>query len=164
MKVQAVRTQEYSPFAGIYDNIPRVPGEVFELINLPDGKMPLRMKRTYKQAERFNPQTGLKEMVHTGEYDEEVFLDADDNPMHADYAPHEETTVGQGNAFGGEIFRNGWMRQVPEETPVGLYPENEVIGERAAPVQRLSGAPRTQNAPQATPSRGTMERPVRKAG
>lgn len=162
MKVQAVRTQEYSPFAGIYDNIPRVPGEVFELITPADGKMPLRMKRTYKKAKRLN--NGIEESYFTSEYDEEVFLDKEGNPMHADYAPHDETTQGQGNAFGGETFRTGWMRVVPEETPVGLYPENEVIGERAAPVQRLSGTPRPQNAPQATPSRGTMERPVRKAG
>lgn len=162
MKVQAVRTQESSPFAGIYDNIPRVPGEVFELLNSPDGTMPLRMKRTYRQAKRLV--NGIEESYYTSKYDEEVFLDAHGNPMHADFAPHDEVTVGEGNAFGGETFRAGWMRQVPDDTPCGIYPENEIIGERAAPIQRLSGAPRTTNAPASAPIRGSTERPVRKAG
>lgn len=163
MKVQAVRTNQSSPFAGIYDNIPRMPGEVFELLNGPDGKMPLRMRKIYAQGKRYNAQTGMEEKYYTGEFTEEVFLDKDENPMHADFAPWDETQVGQGKEFAGEIFNLGWMRRVPDETPVGLYPETEVIGERAAPIQRLSGAARPTNAPQSAPIRGTTERPVRKA-
>lgn len=164
MKVQAVRTNESSPFAGIYDNIPRMPGEVFELLNGPDGKMPLRMRRTHRQEERFNPQTGRLEKVFTDEFDEIVWLDKNDNPMHADFAPWDETQMGRGNAFAGERFNLGWMRAVPDDTPCGLYAENEIIGERPAPVQRLSGKARPQNAPPSAPIRGTTDRPVRNTG
>jgi hypothetical protein len=165
MKVQAVRTNESSPFAGIYDNIPRMPGEVFELLNSADGTMPLRMKRTYRKEKVFNPNTQRMESVYTDEYDEEIFLDSDGNPMHRDYAPWDEKQQGAGKAFGGEIFNLGWMRAVPDDTQCGLYPENEIIGERPAPVKRLSGATRTMNAPQSAPIKGTTERPViKKAG
>lgn len=163
MKVQAVRTQEYSPFAGIYDNIPREPGEVFELLMNNDGTMPLRMIRTPIKEKRKLPD-GSIEVFDTGEVDEQVWLDKEGNPMHRDYAPHTEVVHGKGKAFGGEVFRVGWMRIVPDNTPVGRYPEGEIIGERAAPMQRLSGTPRAQNAPQATPSQGTMERPARRVG
>ena len=162
MKVQAVRSQENSPFAGIYDNVPRVPGEVFELLNGADGQMPLRMKRTYKVATRLN--NGVEERYATGEYTEEIFVDKAGNPMHADFAPHDEFTIGQGREFGGETFRGGWMRHVPDDTACGIYPEEQIIGERAAPIQRLSGTPRVTNAPQATPSRGTLDRPARQVG
>lgn len=165
MKVQAVKMNEGSPFAGIYDNIPRMPGEVFELLNGPDGKMPLRMRKTFIKGKRFNQNTGLEESYFTSDFKEEIWLDKDDNPMHADYAPHDEKQVGHGKEFGGEIFNLGWMRQVPDDTPVGLYPENHIIGAPAAPIQRLSGASRPINAPQSAPIRGTTERPVRtKAG
>lgn len=164
MKVQAVRTNQQSPFAGIYDNIPRMPGEVFELLNDPDGKMPLRMRRVYAKGKRFNPQTGLEEKYYTGEYEEEVFLDKDGNPMHRDFAPWDETQMGAGKEFGGEIFNLGWMRAVPDDTAVGIYPEEQIIGERAAPIQRLSGTPRPTNAPQSAPIRGSTNRPVLKAG
>lgn len=165
MKVQAVRTNNSSPFAGIYDNIPRMPGEVFELLDNPDGTMPFRMKRVYLQEKRYNPETKQEETYYTGEFrEDEVFLDKNGEPMHRDFAPWDETQVGQGKAFGGEIFNLGWMRRVPEDTPCGLYDETQVIGEKSAPVQRLSGKAGPLNSPMAAPIKGSTERPVRKAG
>lgn len=153
--VQAVRQ-------GFYDHILREPGEVFVLINNPDGSVPIRMQRTFKKARRIR--NGIEEEYATHEYTETPYLDADGNGMHADFSPHSEEWRGTGNEFGGETFREGWMRRVPSDTPVGIYPAEQVFGEeRRAPIQRLSGKPGQTNAPQHTPSRGPVQR-ERRAG
>lgn len=147
---------------GFYDQILREPGEVFALINKPDGSMPVRMKRTYKKATKIVDGVPIEYSTH--EYTESVYLSAEGEPMHADFSPHSEEWEGTGKEFAGETFREGWMRRVPGDTPVGIYPADQVFGEeRRAPVQRLSGKPGPVNAPRATPSRGTTERP-RRAG
>ena len=96
MKVQATRQ-------GFYDQVLRDPGEVFELIDEPDGTPPLRMIRTEI----------LKDGKPTGDYTESVYMDAEGNVMHRDFAPDHEELTGRG-VFKGDTFSPGWMRQVPD--------------------------------------------------
>ena len=144
MKVQATKQ-------GFYDNVLREAGEVFQLFNDENGEMPLRMVRTYEIG---------KDGKHTGEYTEEVYMDKDGNPMHADFAPNEDEISGRG-AFRGETFSPGWMVQVPEETEIGIYPPEQKFNaqgrEAPRPIARIikpSNEP--ANMPQMTKMRGKV--------
>jgi hypothetical protein len=114
--------------------------------------MPLRMIQTPILDKKGEP---------TGEYTEDVWLDKEGNPMHRDFAPVDEEITGKGKFFKGETFRHGWMRQVPDDTPLGIYPY-EIMAQPNAPIQRVvrpSNEP--VNAPRATPIKGKVNRQAR---
>ena len=145
MRVQAVRQ-------GFYNQYLHEIGEVFDLLNEPDGTMPLRMVQI----------PILKDGKETGEFEEEVYLDGEGNPMHRDFSPHDMELKGRGQYFKGETFREGWMRQVPDDTPLGIYPYEIVPGLQNAPVQRVvRKSDEPVNAPRATPIRGPVNRQMR---
>ena len=148
MRVQATKE-------GFYNQFIHVVGEVFDLLDDPKtGRMPLRMIREYLKDDKG---------VLTGEFiDEKPYLDKEGNPMHADYAPDEEVVRGTG-AFRGESFSPGWMRQVPDDTPLGIYDYAIVPNAaRAAPMQRIiQPSDQPSNSPRATPIRGVVDRQFR---
>jgi hypothetical protein len=143
MRVQATRP-------GFYNQFEHVVGEVFDLLDNPDGTMPIRTR----------PVAVLdKEGKPTGEFDQEPWLDEDGNAVHRDFAEDGELVEGRGN-FKGERFSYGWMRKVPEDTPLGIYEHAIETGvQQARPVGRIvrpSNEP--INAPISTPIRGTVDR------
>jgi hypothetical protein len=153
MRVQATKQ-------GFYDQCLREPGEVFDLVDEPDGSMPIRMNREYEM----DAKTGKP----TGEYTETPYLDKDGNVMHRDFAPDAEQITGRGH-FRGETFAPGWMVQVPDETLVGIYPPETTFQstgrETAKPIQRIiKPSDEPMNAPRATPMRGNKTERVRRAG
>lgn len=143
MRVQATKQ-------GFYNQYLHEIGEVFDLLNEPDGTMPLRMIQHPVLDKDGKP---------TGEYTEEVWLDEDGNPMHRDFSPHNLEIKGRGQFFKGETFRDGWMREVPADTALGIYPYDIMQASRDAPVQRVV-RPSTEplNAPRATEIRGVVDR------
>src|SRR5208283_5751585 len=105
MRVQATRE-------GFYDNVLRPVGEVFDLLNDPDGKMPIRMH----PAKPIKDKDG--EII---DWEEPVpWLDKDGNAVHGHFAPDGEEVRGRGR-FAGERFSSGWMVQVPDDTELGIY-------------------------------------------
>ena len=150
MKVQATRQ-------GFYDQVLRDPGEVFELIDEIDGTPPLRMIRTET----------LKDGKPTGDYTETVYMDSEGNVMHRDFAPDHEELTGRG-VFKGDTFSPGWMRQVPDDTPIGLYePETRFAmdgKQLPQPITRIiKPGSEPLNAPRATPMRGKASDRQRRA-
>lgn len=151
MKVQATKQ-------GFYDQCLRDPGEVFELIDEVDGTMPIKMNREYELDKNGKP---------TGEYTETVFLDAEGNVRHRDFAPDFDQVVGRGH-FRGETFAPGWMVQVPDDTVIGIYdPEVKFDLEgkqKAMPIQRIiKPSDEPLNSPRATPMRGNKAERVRRS-
>lgn len=137
---------------GFYNQYLHEIGEVFELVADDNGEIPLKMVKVEV----------LRDGKPTGEFTEEVFLDTDGEPVHALYSPHDEEWKGIGN-FKGETLREGWMRRVPDDTPLGLYPPEVVFGvEARAPVQRIIKPVGTAlNAPPSAPIRGKVDRTIR---
>src|ERR1700722_926854 len=146
IRVQATQT-------GFYNQYLHEAGEVFDLIDNDDGTMPLRMIQT--------PILGEDKKPIPGEFTEEVWLHKEGNPMHRDFAPAEEEVKGRGQFFKGETFRHGWMRRVPDDTPLGIYPY-DIMAAPNAPVQRVV-RPSTEphNAPRSTPIKGKVSRQIR---
>lgn len=148
MRVQATKE-------GFYNQFIHVVGEVFDLLNDPEtGTMPLRMIREYEKDDKG---------ALTGEWTEtKPYLDKEGNPMHRDFAPDEEAVRGTG-AFRGESFSPGWMRRVPDETPLGIY-DHAILPDlpKAAPMQRvILPSDQAINSPRATPIRGVVDRQFR---
>jgi hypothetical protein len=131
---------------------------VFDLLNNEDGTMPIRMKRTDVLDEKGKP---------TGEYNEEFWPDRDGNAVHRDFAPDDFEVAGRGE-FRGQLFSPGWMRQVPDDTPIGIYPEDTVFGEagieKKAPMSRqIRPQNIPANSPAAAPIRGKTSERVRRS-
>lgn len=146
MRVQATKE-------GFYNQHICVVGEVFDLIDNDDGSPPLKMERTYEMGKDGKP---------TGEYTEEVWMDREGNVRHRDYAPDSEEIKGKG-AFRGESYNLGWMVQVPDETPLGIYEPDvrfDMSGSRApVPIQRvIKPSNEPANMPRVTPMKGQVNR------
>jgi len=147
MRVQATKT-------GFYNQYLHEAGEVFDLLDNEDGTVPLKMQQVPVMDTAGKP---------TGEFNEELVL-INGEPVHRDFAPDGEELVGLGT-YKGERFQPGWMRQVPDDTPLGIYPADHKIGMPAsAPIQRTVNKTGVINAPRATPTRGTIDRTARAAG
>jgi len=134
---------------------------VFDLLNGPDGQMPIRM----------HPAIELKDAKGepTGDWSEpEPWFDRDGNPVHADFAPDGEVINVKRGPFRGERFSGGWMREVPKTTPLGIYPLGTEFGDageqKAVPIQRIiRSADEPANLPRMTMPRGPINR-VHRAG
>jgi hypothetical protein len=154
---------------GFYNQFLHEAGEVFDLLDNEDGTMPLRMKQK-KVDDVFppsHPQAG-KPTFHW-EDTEEPELDAEGNPLHRDFAPDGPEYIGTTHGFKGDVFRFGWMRVVPDDTQLGIYPPEITFGtrgqEQRSPIARVvrpSNEP--VNAPRSAPIRGKIDRTVRQGG
>ena len=159
MRVQATKQ-------GFYNQFLHEPGEVFDLLDNDDGTMPLKMKQK-KVEDVFppsHPQAG-KPTFHWEDTDEPE-LTEEGEPIHRDFAPDDSEARGVAHGFQGETFRHGWMRRVPDETPLGIYPPDVVFGDRGreqrAPISRIvKPSDQPVNAPRSTPIRGKVDRTVR---
>lgn len=148
MRVQATKL-------GFYNNYLHEIGEVFDLLNDENGDMPLRMIKVEVKGADGKP---------TGEFVEEVYLDEKGNPMHRDFSPHDMEWRGVGH-FKGDVFREGWMRIVPDDTPLGIWPDREFGLPAKAPIQRTVRAEGTPlNIAQSAPVRGKIDRTVHRGG
>ncbi len=164
MKYRVQATSE-----GQYNQYLHVVGEVFDLMMNADGTMPLKMKQ--KKVPDFypssHPQAG-KETFHLEDSDEPE-LDEDGEPIHRDFASDGVEARGTALGFAGDTFRHGWMRRVPDDTPLGIYPADQLFTrqgqERKAPISRVvlpSNHP--TNAPRSAPIMGEIDRTFRQAG
>lgn len=139
---------------GFYNQHLCEPGEVFDLLDNPDGSMPIRMLREYELDKHGKP---------TGEYTETPYLDKEGNVMHRDFAPDMEELPGKG-LFRGESYAPGWMVQVPDETECGIYEPDVRFREDGTPdtkrpIQRIiKAANEPTNLPHITPMRGKVDR------
>ena len=151
MRVQATRQGQYNQYLV-------EPGEVFDLLDNPDGSVPLKMVRTYGKTEDGK--------IDFDNYTEEVWTDAEGNPRHRDFAPDFEELKGKG-AFRGEAYAPGWMVQVPDDTPLGIYEPGtrfDLNRGQAVPIQRvIKPSNEPMNMPSVAPMRGRVDRTRRAA-
>lgn len=99
---------------GQYNQVLREEGEVFELLAYADG--------TYPPAVKYIPKKVNGKIVED-EWDEEAILGPDQKPIHADFAEDQGAKLIKKGPKKGEVMRFGWMKRVPDKTPVGQYPE-----------------------------------------
>jgi len=95
--------------AGHYCNVMINPGEVFDLVQNPDGTDPLKMVKTPILDGSGKP---------TGRFKTEKFVDAHGNTMHRDFAPAAEAYLIEDGPLSGETVELGWMEEVDESVPV----------------------------------------------
>lgn len=140
MRVQAIED-------GFYDQVLRPKGMVFDLNMNADGTMPIRMRLVPKLDENQKP--------IPDEFEEEPWLDGNDNPVHADFADADEVIKGRGT-FKGETYRPGWMRRVRPGTPLGIYDVfvDRDLGQTGPVGKFIRPENEALNAPRSTAPRG----------
>ncbi len=135
---------------GQYDQILRDVGEVFDLLDGPDGSIPA--------AKVWVPTKMADGKDHPIDGELVVVTDAEGNPVHRDFAEDMGDQVIEAGPMRGEVARLGWMRRVPDDTPCGMYPP----GTNFWPEERTAAAAR-RNAPRnsapAAAIRGSTSRP-----
>lgn len=99
---------------GHYNQIIRDPGEVFELLQYADG--------TYPVAYKYTPKKDEAGKVIPDEWDEAVVLGKDKKPVHRDFAEDQGMKTITRGPVRGDTIRFGWMKRVPDKTPIGQYP------------------------------------------
>lgn len=98
---------------GHYNQVIREPGEVFDLLLHEDG--------SYPQAIKYNPRKADGKVI-PDEWDEEVVLGKDKKPLHRDFAEDQGYKTITRGPVKGDTIRFGWMKRVPDRTPIGRYP------------------------------------------
>lgn len=98
---------------GLYNQVLREKGEVFDLLLYEDGTYP----PAYKYTQRTDAAGKLLE-----EWDEEELLGKDNKPVHRDYAEDQGMKTITRGPVRGDTIRFGWMKRVPDRTPIGQYP------------------------------------------
>jgi len=119
---KVVATQE-----GHYNQILRTPGEVFELLRRKDG--------AYRAKYAREPVTTAEGVPIPGQF-KKVAVQAKDGygrpykgkdgkfiPEHEDYAEDRGNVAITEGPNAGESIHLGWMFKVPDNVPVGIYPE-----------------------------------------
>lgn len=99
---------------GQYNQVIREPGEVFDLLLHADG--------TYPSAVKYVPRKDPAGKVLPDEWDEEVVLGKDKKPLHSDFAEDQGFKTITRGPVKGDTIRFGWMKRVPDRTPIGRYP------------------------------------------
>jgi hypothetical protein len=98
---------------GHYNQVLREIGEVFDLLCYADGTFPIAVKYTQKKDA-----TGKL----LDEWDEEQVLGKDKKPVHRDFAEDQGYKLITRGPVKGDSIRFGWMKRVPDRTPLGQYP------------------------------------------
>jgi hypothetical protein len=104
---------------GLHNNIFREIGEVFDLRTYPDGTYPPLIVYTEKKDKSGK--------VIEDEYDEKITetmsLDGKKRePSHRDFAEDKGNIAIRKGPKKGEVMRFGWMKRVPDNVPIGIYP------------------------------------------
>lgn len=117
---------------GFYNQVLVEPGSVFDLLRYPDGSYPV--------AVRYEPKKDAKGNVIPEEWDEIPIKLKDGTPVHRDFAEDQGEKLMKSGPKKGETLRFGWMRLVPAQTPLGIYPPStDFWSGRALPPARLNG-------------------------
>lgn len=100
---------------GQYNQIPRVRGEVFALLEYREGG--------YPPMEDWIPKLDVhgKEIPDEGEYVVRMGKDKK-TPVHRDFAEDTGAKMIRRGPMRGDTIRSGWMKIVPDNTPIGIYP------------------------------------------
>jgi len=98
---------------GQYNQVLREIGEVFDLLCYADGTFPIAVKYTQKKD-------ASGKLLD--EWDEEQVLGKDKKPVHRDFAEDQGYKLITRGPVKGDSIRFGWMKRVPDRTPVGQYP------------------------------------------
>lgn len=106
---------------GYYNQQEFFPGEVFDLLNFADG--------TYPHAVTYHQKKDAQGKDIPDEFEERVVLGADKQPVHRDFALDEGEKLMKKGPKRGEVIRFGWMKRVPDRTPIGQYPVKDGICE-----------------------------------
>lgn len=99
---------------GLYNQVLRNPGEVFDLLLHEDGTYPV----TYK----YTPKKDAAGKDIPDEWDEQVVLGKDKKPIHRDFAEDQGMKTITRGPVRGDTIRFGWMKRVPDRVPIGQYP------------------------------------------
>lgn len=99
---------------GLYNQVLREPGEVFDLLLYADG--------TYPVAYKYTPKKDAAGKDIPEEWNEETVLGKDKKPIHSDFAEDQGMKTITRGPVRGDTIRFGWMKRVPDRTPVGRYP------------------------------------------
>lgn len=107
--------------------------EVFELLHYADGKVPLQFKDVQKRDKERRPipdefdQVAVMTKTLDGKGTEQA---------HRDFAEDLGNKLIKSGPKKGESMRVGWMRRVPDSTPLGIYPAGTDFwsGMQVAPV------------------------------
>lgn len=100
---------------GVYNQVLRQAGEVFDLLCYEDG--------SYPQAMRTVPKLGADGKPIPGEWiDEPAYLKDKKTPLHRDFAEDQGEKLITHGPIKGDVMRFGWMKRVPDKTEIGLYP------------------------------------------
>lgn len=99
---------------GQYNQVLREPGEVFDLLLHADG--------TYPSAVKYLPKKDADGKLLEDEWLEEPVLGKDKKPIHRDFAEDQGFKKITRGPVRGDTIRFGWMKRVPDRTPVGQYP------------------------------------------
>jgi hypothetical protein len=92
-------------------------GMVFDLLLHDDGTYPVALKHVQKKDE--------KGALIPDEWDSTTILGKDNRPVHRDFAEDLGNKAIKSGPKKGEVMRFGWMKRVPDRTPLGLYPVDE---------------------------------------
>lgn len=130
--------------AGQYNQVLRMCDEqyceVFELLSYADGKVPLQFKDVQKRDKDKRPipdefeQVAVMTKTLDGKGTEQ---------SHRDFAEDLGNKLIRSGPKKGESMRVGWMKRVPDKTPVGVYPKGTDFwsGIQVAPIWIPPGAP-----------------------
>lgn len=98
---------------GHYNQVIREAGEVFDLLLHGDDSYPVAVRYIQKKDA-----TG--KLIE--EWDEEPLLGKDKKPLHRDFAEDQGFKTITRGPVKGDTIRFGWMKRVPDRTPIGRYP------------------------------------------
>lgn len=99
---------------GQYNNCIMDIGMVFDLLLHEDG--------SYPPALNHKPRKDDKGVVVPDEWISTAIIGKDNKPVHRDFAEDMGNRVIKQGPRKGEVMRTGWMKRVPDSTPLGLYP------------------------------------------
>lgn len=98
---------------GQYNQVLREIGEVFDLLLHADGSFPVAIRYIQKKDAAGKP---------IEEWDEETVIGKDKKPVHRDFAEDQGFKLITRGPVKGDSIRFGWMKRVPDRTPLGQYP------------------------------------------
>jgi hypothetical protein len=111
---------------GQYNQFFMETGMVFDLLTYEDGTYPVATRLVIKKDAEGKPLPG-----HNGNdiildnWNEVTVIGKDGIAVHRDFALDLGSKAIKSGPRKGEVMRVGWMKRVPERTPLGLYPVDE---------------------------------------
>lgn len=99
---------------GFYNQTIMDVGMVFDLLTYEDGTYPPMLKHVQKKDDR--------QQLIPDEWDTTVVVGKDGFVVHRDFSHDQGDKAIKSGPKKGEVMRFGWMKRVPERTPLGQYP------------------------------------------